>query len=292
MALDTLGFFSRWEDFRSASLSPPADERAQFPRVGRRGKKLERSTRVCRLRRPCTSDRSGQCQRCRSPPPPSKSSPTYAAPCSTPRDRGSSNRRTGSEDTSGIRVTSGSLMTVLSQQESVTVSRNFVRNFASPLPLLEKLEFSFESWENIPLYIYIYPYIYSFWRSFPLLKIRLIVIIIIVVLSCGFPLRVSFQHLLLTRLEIILWLKIFSNGNFWFFNPVFQKSIDLLKPYFKQASHHLYILTVQNHVVMLHALMDRLFHACSSVSITPSRALRIHTRAYHPSLAMSRKYFQ
>lgn len=149
MALDTLGFFSRWEDFRSASLSSPADERAQFPRVGRRGKKLERSTRVCRLRRPCTSDRSGQCQRCRSPPPPSKSSPTYAAPCSTPRDRGSSNRRTGSEDTGGIRVTSGSLMTVLSQQESVTVSRNFVRNFASPLPLLEKLEFSFESWENI-----------------------------------------------------------------------------------------------------------------------------------------------
>lgn len=132
MALDTLGFFSRWEDFRSASLSSPADERAQFPRVGRRGKKLERSTRVCRLRRPCTSDRSGQCQRCRSPPPPSKSSPTYAAPCSTPRDRGSSNRRTGSEDTGGIRVTSGSLMTVLSQQESVTVSRNFVRNFASP----------------------------------------------------------------------------------------------------------------------------------------------------------------
>lgn len=279
MALDTLGFFSRWEDFRSASLSSPADERAQFPRVGRRGKKLERSTRVCRLRRPCTSDRSGQCQRCRSPPPPSKSSPTYAAPYSTPRDRGSSNRRTGSEDTGGIRVTSNSLMTVLSQQESVTVSRNFVRNFA--------FEFS-KNWNFHSKA----EKIYSFWRSFPLLKIRLIVIIIVVVLSCGFPRRVPFQHLLLTRLEIILWLKIFSNGNFWFFNPVFQKSIDLLKPYFKQASHHLYILTVQNHVVMLHALMDRLFHACSSVSITPSRALRIHTRAYHPSLAMSRKYFQ
>ena len=41
--------------------------RAQFPQVGRRGKKLERSTRVCRLRRPYASDRSGQCQRCRSP---------------------------------------------------------------------------------------------------------------------------------------------------------------------------------------------------------------------------------
>lgn len=53
--------FRRREDFRS--LVPAS---AQFPRVGRRGKKLERSTRVCRLRRPC--DRSGQCQRCRSPP--------------------------------------------------------------------------------------------------------------------------------------------------------------------------------------------------------------------------------
>lgn len=147
MALDTLGFFSRWEDFRSASLSSPADERAQFPRVGRRGKKLERSTRVCRLRRPCTSDRSGQCQRCRSPPPPSKSSPTYAAPCSTPRDRGSSNRRTGSEDTGGIRVTSGSLMTVLSQQE--WQSAGISSEILPLLRVLEKLEFSFESWENI-----------------------------------------------------------------------------------------------------------------------------------------------
>lgn len=70
---------------------------------------------------------------------------------------------------------------------------------------------------------------------------------------------------------------------------MFQKSIDLLKPYFKQASHHLYILTVQNHVVMLHALMDRLFHACSSVSITPSRAS--YTRAYHPSFLHVAKIF-
>lgn len=78
------------EDFRSASLSS-ADERAQFPRVGRRGKKLERSTRVCRLRRPCTSDRSGQCQRCRSPPPPKSKSSSPPPPSNL--CRGSSNRR-------------------------------------------------------------------------------------------------------------------------------------------------------------------------------------------------------
>ena len=83
LAADTHRFFPRWAAERILDRRPlcsAADERAQFPRVGRRGKKLERSTRVCRLRRPCTSDRSGQCQRCRSPPPPSKSSPHRPAP--------------------------------------------------------------------------------------------------------------------------------------------------------------------------------------------------------------------
>lgn len=211
----------------------------------------------------------------------SSSVEVVAASSSTPRDRGSSNRRAGSEDTGGIRVTSGSLMTVSVTKNSAGIVAKFRPKFSlsfvsSFIP--EELEFSF-TFDRIENILKI---VSSRWR-YDLLLLLLLVFYIP-------PSASLFEHLLLTRLdEIILWLKIFSNGNFWFFNPVFQKSIDLLKPYFKQASHHLYILTVQNHVVMLHALMDRLFHACSSVSITPSRAS--YTRAYHPSFLHVAKIF-
>lgn len=112
------------EDFRSASLSS-ADERAQFPRVGRRGKKLERSTRVCRLRRPCTSDRSGQCQRCRSPPPPKSKSSSPPPPSNL--CRGSSNRRAKTRAESAWRVARSWHVLEPGPQESVTISGEISR---------------------------------------------------------------------------------------------------------------------------------------------------------------------
>lgn len=238
--------FRRREDFRSAV---PA-RRAQFPRVGRRGKKLERSTRVCRLRRPC--DTSGQCQRCRSPPrrrrrrrAPRRMHPTIGE------------RRHGRNP--------------LAHDARVKNPWQSSRNFSPPRRCCA-IDVSFSKLEFLSSATI--RFIHSYYCYF---------IIIIVSSRADLSALLTRDYIvsenILERELSILW-----SGLKWCFKKV--------STYLNRTSNKhaiIYILTVQNHVVMLHALMDRLFHACSSVSITPSRTTSYTT---YPVISLSRKYFQ
>lgn len=84
---------------RRRSVSVRVGRARNFQRLRRTSKKLERSTRVCRLRRPCASDRSGQCHGVSLT---SSSSAWQRVPCTYPVAKGGAAKR-GTNDTDGIR---------------------------------------------------------------------------------------------------------------------------------------------------------------------------------------------